>query len=328
MFVKQSMVHAAVALAAAILMTTVALGQVAQIGGQWRTLAPVPDPRTEVSTTSDGTLIYFLGGYGVTLAGELSAPKPLYSYNPRRDIWTHIGNLPEGTNHAGLVHLDGSLYIVGGYRGATRDPTARMIIYDIADNRWRDGPPMPTARGALAVVVANSRIHAIGGELGEGVPTGVHEIYDPATNSWEAAADMPTPREHLAAAVVGNQIIAMAGRNSLTSTLTSNEVYDVTSNSWAVGADVPIGRSGVAAVSLNGYVYLFGGEEFDDGDRTFDEAERYDPAANRWERLPPMPTARHGLAAAVVNGRIYVLSGGREAGFSFSRLNERLTPDP
>ena len=325
MIVARNAKSAAV-LIAGVLIATVASSQ-AQIGGQWTTLTQVPDPRTEVSATSDGASIYFLGGYGVTLAGQLSAPKPLYVYDPALDVWSHIGNLPEGSHHAGLAYLDGSLYVIGGYLGPTRDPTARMIIYDIAENRWSEGPPMPTARGALAVVALNGHIHAIGGELGGGAVTGAHEVYDPVTDTWAIAENMPTPREHLAAAVVGNQIVVMAGRDGTTSALTTNEVYDATNDSWHAGAGVPTGRSGIAAVGLNGHAYLFGGEEFDDGDRTFDAAERYDPATNSWELLPPMPTARHGLAAAAVNGLIYVLSGGPRSGLSLSRLNERFSPN-
>jgi N-acetylneuraminic acid mutarotase len=126
--------------------------------------------------------------------------------------------------------------------------------------------------------------------------------------------------------VVGTAIIVLGGRNGRTSTMTTNEIYDTATGQWRQGADVPTGRSGVAAVSLGGYVYFFGGEQFDRGQSTFDEAERYDPTADQWARLPDMPTPRHGLAAAAIGGQIYVVSGGPEAGFAFSDIVERLTP--
>jgi N-acetylneuraminic acid mutarotase len=88
---------------------------------------------------------------------------------------------------------------------------------------------------------------------------------------------------------------------------------------------VPTGRSGVAAAVLGARVYLFGGEMFEPRS-TFDAAERYDPAADRWVVLPPMPTARHGLGAAALDGRIHVISGGPQAGLTFSDVHEVLEP--
>ena len=314
------------AFAIGALITTAVLAQVPTVGGTWETLAPMPDRRTEVSVTTDGERLFVLGGFTPRLVGA-SAPLPVYSYDPATDTWSRLTDLPDGVNHASLVYLDGSLYVVGGYRRATFRPVDRLMIYGLAGGEWREGPPLPTARGALAVAVLDGRIHAIGGELTNGNNTGVHEIYDPVTNSWTSAAPMPTVRNHHAAATVGNEIIVIAGRNGQTSTMTVNEIYGASTDTWRTGTDVPTGRSGVAAVSLGRFVYLFGGEQFTVQTGTFDEAERYDPAANSWARLPNMPTARHGLGAAVVDGLIYVISGGPTAGFAFSDLNERLTPD-
>jgi hypothetical protein len=75
----------------------------------------------------------------------------------------------------------------------------------------------------------------------------------------------------------------------------------------------------------DGFIYVFGGETRPQGG-TFDEAERFEPGAGAWQALPRMPTPRHGLAAAAVGPTIYVLSGGPSPGFSYSDLNEALTP--
>jgi N-acetylneuraminic acid mutarotase len=87
---------------------------------------------------------------------------------------------------------------------------------------------------------------------------------------------------------------------------------------------MPTGRSGIAAAVMDGNAFVFGGETFGSERRTFDEAEAYDPRTDSWTTLPPMPTARHGLGAATVGGRIHVLSGGPEAGLSYSSANEYL----
>ena len=52
------------------------------------------------------------GSYGP----ETQAPREVYAYAPDAYSWSHITDLPEGVNHAGLAHLDGNLYVIGGFR--------------------------------------------------------------------------------------------------------------------------------------------------------------------------------------------------------------------
>ena len=291
---------------------------------EWSTAEPMPEARTEVWAATDGDRIFVAGGFAAG-DGNPTAPRAVHAHDPQADTWDHLTDLPEGVNHAPLVHHDGRLYLVGGYRGASFEPIDDLRIYDIEADRWEDGAPLPTPRGALAAVVLDGRIHAIGGVAPGRVNTGAHEVFDPDAGEWSTAADMPTPRDHHGAAVVGADIVVIAGRNPETELLTVNEIYDADGDSWRTGADVPTGRSGVAAVTHDGAVYLFGGEQFDPP-ATFDEAERYDLAADSWDSLPPMPTARHGLGAAVVDGAIHVIAGGPERGLSYSAVNEVLRP--
>jgi hypothetical protein len=316
--------HATITAAIAALLPVMVLAE--SIPGDWTTAAPLPEARTEVSVASDGERLYLLGGFAPSETERASAPLAVFAYDPAADDWSHLTDLPEGVNHAGLAYLDGALHVVGGYREATFEAVDHLRIYDLEADRWQDGPPLPTARGALAVAVHDGRIHAIGGVDAAGDNTGAHEIYDPASESWTAAADLPTPRDHIGAAAVDGEIVVLAGRDATSHELTVNEIYDVAADAWRTGADVPTGRSGVAVVEQGGRVYLFGGETFSPR-RTFDEAERYDPAADSWAILPPMPTARHGLGAGVLDGRIHVVSGGPEAGFAFSDAHEVLVLD-
>ena len=143
--------------------------------------------------------------------------------------------------------LDGELWVVGGFAEATFQATGRVMAYDIAADTSRDAPPLITPRGALAVVVANGRIHAVGGE-DAGQNSTAHEVFDPAVGLWAALTPLPTARNHLAAAVVGDAIVTLGGRNDDTYLLPLNEIYDLTTDTWRTGASVPTGRSGVAAV--------------------------------------------------------------------------------
>ena len=320
--------HARVTFIAAVAVSLPAFAEAAldEVDARWATAAALPEVRTEVSVTSDGERLYLLGGFAPHATERATAPLAVFAYDPASDAWSHFTDLPEGVNHAGLAYLDGALYVVGGYREATFVAIDDLRIFDLEAASWRDGPPLPTARGALAVAVHDGRIHAIGGVDAARNNTGAHEIYDPASASWTEAAELPTPRDHIGAAAAGGAIVVLAGRDGTSHELTSNEIYDVAADTWRDGAPVPTGRSGVAVVELKGQVYLFGGETFSPR-RTFDEAEIFDPLTDSWAVLPPMPTARHGLGAGVLDGRIHVVSGGPEAGFAFGDTHEVLVLD-
>jgi N-acetylneuraminic acid mutarotase len=308
----------------------------------WQQRATMPEARTEVSVATDGRLVYLAGGFGEGSGSgqQASAPRTLYVYDPAADRWSSPGSIPEGVNHGGLVHLNGKLYLIGGFRENSFTPTGAVRIYDLAGRTWTEGAPMPTPRGALAAVVLAGRIHAIGGNAAEassldhrehGVSSdassvGTHEVYDAASNTWTRRAPLPTPRNHLGAAVVNGKIHVVAGRVGGNFTMTTHETYDAAADSWTSSAAVPTGRSGIAVVEHQGHVYVFGGETSGQVSKTFAEAERFDPRTGAWESLPPMPTARHGLGAAAVGNAIYVISGGPRPGFAFSGVNEMLTP--
>ena len=312
-------------------------------GPEWQHGAPVPEARTEGTATTDGSLVYFAGGFIDGDRDERGRPPvglAMYAYDPEADTWQDLGPIPEGLHHAGFVHLDGKLYLIGGYQRNTFDPTGAVRIYDIASGTWTDGAPMPTPRGSVAVSVYDGLIHVIGGTVedkdavhehdnpaaGDDRSVGTHEVYDPASDSWTRRAPMPTARNHHGAAVVNGRIHVLAGRVGGEFELTTHEIYDPDGDSWSDGPALPTGRSGVAVVAAGDRVFVFGGETFGEAARTFDDAEAYDPATGEWEILPPMPTPRHGLGAAVVGDAIHVVSGGPEPGYAYSTANERLEP--
>jgi len=309
---------------------------------EWETAAPVPEPRTEVSVTALGDRIYVLGGFGPPPEGATgaSAPRIIWAYDASSDAWEAVGELPEGTHHAALVGLDDRLYLLGGYTETSFSPTGRTLIFDPASQSWSEGEAMPTPRGALAWAVLDGRIHTIGGTVadidaldhedhGTDSPdssVGTHEVYDPATDSWTRLEPMPTARNHHTAGAVDGRIVVSAGRAGPNSTMTVTEVYDPATGTWSTGAAMPTGRSGVASVAHDDWWYVFGGEGFGDGSRTYDDAERYSIIEDRWEVLESMPSARHGLGAAVVDERIHVISGGPQPGFTYGTAHEVYRP--
>lgn len=290
----------------------------------WRTLAPMPTPRSEVAAAELDGKIYVVGGF----VGNGSATATVEVYDPAKNTWVSVASLPATRHHTVAVGLGGKLYVVGGFETSFQDPTTTTFVYDPASDSWTEAASMTVPRGGHAVAVLNERIYAIGGARPgpADAPQNIAEleVYDPGADQWETRSELPTPRDHLGAATVGDRIYAVGGRIQIDfgRNVDVNEVYGPT-DFWSRGPGLPTARSGIAAASLGGRIYVFGGEE---SAGTFDENEAYEPETNTWETFEPMPTARHGLGAAVVADTIYVIGGGETPGLSVSGANEAFTP--
>jgi hypothetical protein len=86
---------------------------------------------------------------------------------------------------------------------------------------------------------------------------------------------------------------------------------------------MPTARSGIAAAVVNNELWVFGGEEEEDG--VFANVEVYNPASNSWRREANMPLPRHGIWASVIGNKVYIPGGGYHAGFVATNTNQIFT---
>lgn len=94
---------------------------------------------------------------------------------------------------------------------------------------------------------------------------------------------------------------------------------------WVAKAPLPTARLSAASASVNGIIYVIGGQVNWFGCGATGVNEAYNPATDTWTTMAPMPTARWASAAAVLNGIIYVVSGS-EGCFPPSRVVEAYDP--
>jgi N-acetylneuraminic acid mutarotase len=88
---------------------------------------------------------------------------------------------------------------------------------------------------------------------------------------------------------------------------------------------MPQAQSGLAATSLNGKLYVFGGEQWVPEQKVFAQSWVYDPKTDVWSALPSLPTPRHGLGASAVGNRIFVFGGAtKPGGNTATTINEVL----
>jgi N-acetylneuraminic acid mutarotase len=299
----------------------------APTSGTWRTLAPMPTPRSEVAAVELNRQIYVIGGF----EEDGSASDKVEVYDPATNSWSEAAPLPEPRHHA-AAFVFGTIFVMGGYQGGFDDPQNTIYQYASANDTWSEAIPLPQPRGALAAgdvlcdeqVFLGACIFAIGGSGADGRNIAEVDYNDPG-GVWMKAAPMLTPRDHLAIGNVDDVLYAIGGRQDIdfSRNLNANEMYDRETDTWTPRAPLPTARSGIAAAEFNKRIYVFGGEG---STGTFNENEVYDPATDTWETLAPMPTARHGLGAATLDGTIYVIGGGPTPGGSVSDINEAYTP--
>ncbi|HEX2055392.1 MAG TPA: kelch repeat-containing protein, partial [Nitrospiraceae bacterium] len=302
----------------------------AQDPGSWRTAAPAPTKRTEVTAAAVAGKIYVMGGFSTPKLSsvlDLAITDSVEEYDTVADRWRIRSPMPAKLHHAGAVAVDERIYVVGGFTQALLSvwhPVASLYIYHPASDTWVEGPPMPTARGALAVAELDGRIIAVGG-YSESSNTGAVELYDPVQKKWDQLPSLPTARDHLAVAVWNGRVYAIGGRldRDYGQNLATVEVYDSRTQKWVKTTDLPTARSGITAAMLGDAIYVLGGES---PGGTFAANEAYDPKTGRWSTMAPMPTSRHGLGSAVVGGELFVVAGGPKPGGSFSNVNEVFSP--
>ena len=223
-------------------------------------------------------------------------------------------------NAPAAVAVGRSVYVIGGFRGATTVPTAKVSVLDAVSGRWRDVAPLPAPRGGHAAIVLGGRIHVVGG--GNAVSTiADHSIYDPAANSWSDAAPLPHPEGSPAAVVLGGKIYAIGGRSGLED-YGATYVYDARADAWSRGPTIPP-RGTAGAVVWRGSIYVFGGESQAKG-TVLSDVYRLAPGATRWQRRSRMPTARSYARSVVFRGKIYVVGGSVTSGLAHSDTGSRV----
>jgi hypothetical protein len=298
--------------------------------GSWRTAAPAPTRRTEVTAAAVAGKLYLMGGFSAPSLRnvlDMAITDLVEEYDTVADRWKTVSPMPAKLHHAGAVAIGERIYVAGGFTKSFLSvwhPVASLYIYHPVSDTWAEGPPMPTARGALAVAELDGRIIAVGG-YADSSNTGAVELYDPLQQKWEQLPSLPTARDHLAVAVSNGKVYAIGGRldRDYGQNLAIVEAYDSRTGTWVKTADLPTARSGITAATMDDTIYVLGGES---PAGTFAANEAYDPKTGRWSAMAPMPTSRHGLGSALVGHELFVVAGGPKPGGSFSDANEVFRP--
>lgn len=110
-------------------------------------------------------------------------------------------------------------------------------------------------------------------------------------------------------------LYTVGGRNSMSCQLSSIEQFDVSMNSWTILKPMTCARTAVGACSLNGYLYVVGGECATVGSNIHGETnykstvEVYQPTDKSWLLAADLAIPRSFVSVVSLDGYVYALGG-------------------
>ncbi len=222
---------------------------------RWRQLAPLPEALHHAALAASGSRLILTGGY----AGMGFTPdqRATFAYDPGRNQWSPLADMPGPRAAHAMVALDGMLYVVGG-RGPNSEEVWR---FDPTSDQWSIGPnPLQTPREHLAVAALAGRIYVVGGRDSANRSLRRVEIYDPATSGWSRTADLTRARSGFTAGVLRGRLHAAGGEDLNAGTTTAtHEVFDPTKGLWLPAPPMPEARHGIASAVSDGRWFIAAG---------------------------------------------------------------------
>jgi N-acetylneuraminic acid mutarotase len=250
------------------------------VANTWTRIASMPPMNgtnyggvTHAGFATDGTDIYFAGGYtaNATGTGQIFGTREAWKYIVAENRYVRLPDLPRIISSGQLEYLNGKLYHIGGHNQSRTTDLGDHYVLDL-DNLaagWKTLAALPNPSNHAGSTVYNGKIYYVGGQHrydGNSVTQKSLHIYNPGTNSWTKGADMPVPsgtsgRSHISGSVfvMGNRIMVLGGDTSHGTNCNLVSAYTPSTNSWANLTPLPVKIRGGVAATLIGNLYYTGG---------------------------------------------------------------------
>ena len=250
--------------------------------------ASSPIARFESGVAVVRNKMFVIGGH---LEPDLIATKSTLAYDPKNDLWTSCQDAPVAISHVTAAVVDDRyIWLVGGFVG--QHPGYGIALsyrYDVDDDCWESGPPLPQVRASGCLALVGRYLHYCGGVGGNR-----HTNFDDHwilnvdnPTQWEPQAPIPFGRTHAATSVIEDYIYAIGGH---------------------FGHDIP-GHPGIISPNPD-----------------LDYVHRFDPKADRWEEVAPLPRRRSHCEPGtfVYEGKIICIGGRNNSPNARSRYEKNL----
>lgn len=222
----------------------------------WREGPLVPVAVNHAMAASVGKDVYLAGGY---LAVVYGATNTFLVLRDGATTWTALAPMPETRAAAGMVHVGGKLYVVGGFTQQGELATT-TLVYDVATGSWSTLPGPPSKREHLTVLTDGRYLYAVGGRNGHpDTNSSTVERYDLRTGRWTALKPLLTKRSGHVSALTSNGILVSAGGEHASGVFDSVEAYDLKSGRRFFLPPLEPGRTGFAGIARGTTFYVFSG---------------------------------------------------------------------
>jgi N-acetylneuraminic acid mutarotase len=121
----------------------------------WKTEQPMANPRNHLAVVTVNDRIYAIAGRNE----ETFTLNVVEMYDPTRDAWAPIADMPTGRSGLAAAVVDGKIYVLGG---ETSDKVFyENEVFDPATRSWARGIAMPEGRHGLGVVSFNNGLYVL-----------------------------------------------------------------------------------------------------------------------------------------------------------------------
>jgi non-specific serine/threonine protein kinase len=142
-------------------------------GSAWHLGAGMPTPRDHLGAATDGKLVYAVGG---RLGGDRTELRDFDAYDPAKNVWRRLPDLPTGRSGLGAAFCAGKVIAVGGEGPRMFGETE---AFDVASGSWSRLPDLILARHGIGVVATTTSVYALAGGTKVGVgPSSAAEILE------------------------------------------------------------------------------------------------------------------------------------------------------
>lgn len=193
------------------------------------------------------------------------------AYLPEEDRWEWSHSIPQGRRRggAGVVVVDGLVYVVGGIvRGHMGGYVNWVDRYDPRTGEWKELPDAPHARDHFQAAHLDGKIYAAGGrrtsrETGEVFSLTVPEVdvYDLAARSWATLPHaLPTSRAGSMTLALGEDVLVVGGESAAQKVAHAEvEAWDTQRHRWEAYPSLERGRHGTGVIHFEGCLYTCSG---------------------------------------------------------------------
>ncbi len=253
--------------------------------------------------------------------------------------WAAGTSLPTAEAGAAVsIATNGYIYVIGGYNGTN----VSYVYYASTQNITSVGGNL-TASGSMTIQSTTNAANTLQVQNSAGwqlfnvnasdnvISLNANSSMNGASTQWTTSSYLPVSYDGSSSVTVNGTIYYIGGYDG------TNYVSDVyyartsgsgSTGSWKTGNSLPSGRAFASAVTVNGYIYVMGGN----ASGTYSNAVYYakvnaDGSLGAWQTTTSLTAVRAYGAATASNGYIYYV-GGRSNGTTYQSTIYYAAPNP